>query len=166
MLSQQLTPAQSHALHGAIAVVKDIAGNIIASMQGISVDENHNRQPVYGLGRYTAYEAPAVSFSGSFTCDYFVMKLADFNPIPNAFDNVGSLQQVTSNILLQDMGLEVFICKFIPHVGQPGIGQIQGYYETFAHITDAYLTKNSFSIRENTIVTQNQGFMTLNPIRF
>lgn len=137
----------------------------IGKMRGIKVQESIQRGRVQGLGKLTPDELPALSWSGTLSCDFYNI---DFNKsqIPNAIiRDVNLLKDWVSSVILQEDGVQVDLYRLVKTPpGAPGFGLIQGTEKLYATIKGLFLDAEGFDLSEGQVSGRNQSFQYLFPI--
>ena len=150
---------------GALAIVR-YNGIPIGKMRGINVNENIARGNVQGLGTLISSEKPALSWSGTVSCDMYNISLKNAQ-IPNSIlRNVQTLQEWIDSVLLQEEGITLDIFQKVPRAGQPKIGLILSEETPYAKLGGLFLNAQGFDLNEGSISGQRQSFDYLNPIIF
>jgi len=148
-----------------LAVIK-VNGIAIGKMKGIRVNEQVQRGNVQGLGTLIPDEKPALSWSGTLSCDFYNI---DFNisQIPEAIiRNVQTLNDWSNSVLLQEDGVTVDIYRKVKQPGQPGNGLILAQENLYCTIKGLFLDTESFDINEGQVSGRSQSFQYLFPIIF
>jgi hypothetical protein len=150
-----------------LAIIK-VNGTAIGKMKGIRVNEQIQRGNVQGLGQLIPDEKPALSWTGTVTCDFYNIDFR-ISQVPDAITRtVGTIQEWSDSVLLQSSGVTLEIYKKVvdsSYTG-PGNGLIPGMESPYATIIGLFLDTESFDINEGQVSGRNQSFQYLFPIIF
>lgn len=139
----------------------------IGKMRSINVDESINRGIVRGIGNLAGTEAPALTYDGTLTCDYYLINYKEaLNKIQDSkilLTAVQSIQEFVDTILLNEQGVQVDIYKKVRD-SQAANQVITPKHEKVATITQVFLNRKSMNINEGQISGANSSFMFLDPI--
>jgi len=148
-----------------LAIIK-VKGVAIGKMRGIRVNENIQRGNVQGLGQLIPDEKPALSWSGTVSCDFYNIDFVK-SQVPEAIlRNVSTIQEWSDSVLLQEEGVTLDIFKKIAAPGAPKSGLIPSVETPYATIIGLFLDTENFDINEGQVSGRNQSFQYLNPIIF
>lgn len=143
-----------------------VDGKAIGKMRGIRVNENIQRGNVQGLGTLIPDEKPALSWSGTVSCDFYNIDFRE-SQIPNAIvRTVQTIQEWEDSVVLQATGVTLNIYKKIAQPGQPTFGIILSEIEPYVVIRGLFLDTENFDINEGQVSGRNQSFQYLTPIIF
>jgi len=146
---------------GAIAVVR-VSGVAIGKMKNIRITETVQRGEVRGLGSITPSELPALTWSGTLTCDFFNIDFSK-SQLPGAiYRNAASLQAWVDSVILQEDGITVDIFKKV--TTGPTSGLIPSQEVPYAQICGLFLNTENFDISEGQISGRSQSFQYTQPI--
>lgn len=150
-----------------LAVIK-VNGIAIGKMKNIRVNESIQRGKVTGIGRLTASELPALGWTGSLSCGFYLIKLDGQDELTKKgiLRKVNNLEEWVDTVLLQDEGITIDIMKKVKDVQDPETGIITGKYEVLASVRGALSTKEGFDISEGQISGKNVDFDYTEPILF
>lgn len=146
-----------------------IDGVTVGKMKNVRITENIRRGRVSGIGRLTATELPALEWSGSLSCSAYTI---DFRKLLNSskkgtFRGAATVEGWANAILLQENGLEFAILRKVRAGEIDGeTGMVEAKYETFAKVTGAFATRESFDIQEGQISGRDTEFEYLEPILY
>jgi len=139
---------------------------VIGKMRGIRVNENIQRGNVQGLGQLVPDEKPALSWSGTVSCDFYNIDFRK-SQVPNAIiRTVQTIQEWQDSVMLQEEGVTLKIFKRIAQPNQPTFGLIASENKTYAIIKGLFLDTENFDINEGQVSGRNQSFQYLFPIIF
>lgn len=148
---------------GALAVIR-VNGVAVGKMKNIRITETVQRGEVRGIGTIVPSELPALTWSGTLTCDFFNIDFS-VSQIPGAiYRNLATLQQWVDSIVLQEDGITVDIYKKV--TTGPTSGLIPSQEVPYATIKGLFLNTESFDISEGQISGRNQSFQYLYPIMY
>lgn len=149
-----------------LAIIK-VQGIAVGKMKNIRVTENIRRGRVGGVGTLTPSELPALEWSGSLNCGFYIIKFSD-NPIINALiRKVNTLDEWVDTVLLQENGVQIDIMKKVSS-GPPNAvtGIIPSQLEIFASIKGCFTTREGFDVTEGQISGRDVDFDFTTPILF
>lgn len=149
-----------------LAVIK-INGVAVGKMKNIRVTENIRRGRVGGIGTLTPSELPALEWSGSLNCGFYIIEF-DQNPIINALiRKVNTLDEWVDTVLLQENGVQIDIMKKIAtSTPDPVTGIIPSGLQIFASIKGCFITREGFDVTEGQISGRDVDFDYTTPILF
>lgn len=148
-----------------LAIIR-VNGIAIGKMKGIRVNEQIQRGNVQGLGQLVPDEKPALSWSGTVSCDFYNIDFS-ISQIPDAIiRNVNTLQEWSDSVILQEDGVTLDVYRKVKQLGQPGNGLILGQENLYCTIKGLFLDTESFDINEGQVSGRSQSFQYLYPILF
>lgn len=148
-----------------LAIIK-VNGIAIGKMRNIRVNESLQRGRVQGIGELTPSELPALSWSGTLSCDFYNIDFK-ISQIPQAIiREVQTLKEWVDSVVLQEDGVTVDIFRTIAVPGSPKIGKIAGTLVPYATIAGLFLDTENFDIAEGQVSGRNQNFQYLYPITY
>lgn len=161
--------ANTKVISAPIALIKSIDPStgspvIIGKMKNIRVTETFRRLDVKGIGQLYPVERPIVDWSGSLTCQSFVVDLfkAGFQNSPNR--NTNDPEKFANTLLLNDQGIQIFMYRKIIQTTD-SYGIVTSILEDpITAIYDAYIERDSFDIVEGQVMGKDQDFSYLTPI--
>lgn len=156
--------ANDKVITGAIAIVK-VNGVAVGKMKGIRVNENVTRGDVRGIGQLTPLERPALSWSGTLSCDFYNIDLKMSQLPQGIFRSVQTLQEFVNSLVLQEEGISVDIYRKVPTGGQTA-PLILSEETPYCTVRGVLLDAESFDINEGQISGHNQSFSYIYPIIF
>lgn len=150
-----------------LAVIK-VGGVAIGKMKSIRVTENIRRGRVTGIGKLTPSEIPALEWSGTLNCGFYMITLdsQDVLTKKGVLRNVNNLQEFVDTVLLQEEGLQIDILKKVKNTQDANTGIITPKYEVLASIRGCFSTREGFDISEGQISGKDCDFEYINPILF
>lgn len=148
-----------------LAVIK-VQGIAVGKMKNIRLNENVQRGRVSGLGQLTPDELPALSWTGTLTCDFYNIDFVK-SQIPDGIKrNAQTLQEWVDNILLSEDGVQVDIFKKVKDIVDPNTNLIKGKLVPYCTVKGLFLDTEGFDISEGQISGRNQSFQYLFPVLF
>lgn len=157
--------AQDKVITAPLAIIK-VNGKAIGKMRGIRINESIQRGNVQGLGQLIPDEKPALSWSGTVTCDFYNISF-EKSQVPEAIvRGVQTLNEWVDSVLLQESGVTLDIYRKEAAPNAPTSGIIPSVEKPYAQIRGMLLDAESFDINEGQISGRNQSFQYLNPITF
>lgn len=149
-----------------LAVIK-INGIAIGKMKNIRVTENIRRGRVGGLGTLTPSELPALEWSGTLNCGFYIIDFSQ-NPIVNALiRKVNTIDEFVETILLQENGVQIDVMRKVKRSDpDPVTGIIASQLEVFASIKGCFTTREGFDVTEGQISGRDVDFDYTTPILF
>lgn len=150
-----------------LAVIK-VGGVAIGKMKNIRVTENIRRGRVTGIGKLTPDELPALEWSGTLNCGFYMVTLdsQDVLTKKGLLRNVNTSQEFVDTVLLQEEGLQIDILKKVKGTINTETGIITPKYEVFATIRGCFSTREGFDISEGQISGKDCDFEYKDPILF
>lgn len=146
-----------------LAVVT-VNGEYVGKMRGVQYSENTPRQPIKGIGTIIASEMPVLDFSGSLTCDEFMVQFSA-PALPGAENrNVQNTGEWENDTLLKDQAVQVDLLRKVNSGVTTPSGTIVPGFEIFATIKAAYKTSDSFNINEGQVSGRNAQFNVTEPV--
>ena len=161
--------SNSKVLTAPLAIIKsmDDQGNLvtIGKMKNIRVTESFRRIDVKGIGQFYPVERPAIDWQGSLSCSSYVIDLerAGFRGSPNR--NTNDAEKFANTLLLNEMGISVYLYKKAKNVVNPTTGIIESVLEEpIAKIRECFIERQTFDVSEGTVAGSDQEFSYLKPI--
>lgn len=149
----------------AIAVVK-IGSNIIGRMTNLNIVEDITVQPVEEIGNLFDVEMVTTKYRGSFTCSFFEANFTDSGVKSNDILRVASSKEAFGDTLtLTQTGVDLDIYKKESDIIDPLTNEVQTENAPYLQIVGAKPTNNTWDITAGRIVTRNQSFMFIEPLR-
>ena len=136
----------------------------IGKMKNIRVTETFRRLDVKGIGQLYPVERPIVDWSGTLTCQSFVVNLqeAGFTGAPNRKTN--DPEKFANTLLMNETGVQIFLYKKVKDVVNAN-GIVETILEEpIAIIQDAFIERESFDLVEGQVMGKDQDFSYLTPI--
>lgn len=164
--------ANDRVLTGAIAVVKS-KGLVVASMKGITYQEQIRRTEVVGLGSIIPKEAPVVGWSASLSCEFMLVKASQSviqainRKIDGAIKSRASAGKYSyeDNLLLEYMkgpsSVEVYSIE-----GQsldPTTGNIVPKLKLLYTVPEVVIESDSIGLQEGGLGSKSQSYKCLAP---
>lgn len=147
-----------------LAIIK-VGGVAIGKMKNIQITETIRRGDVVGIGKLASSEKPALSWSGSLNCGFFLIDFSQ-SAIPGAILRVAqSIQQWEDTLLLQEDGVQIDIMRKVK-ASQNAAGIITSALQVFASIKGCFANRESFDITEQQISGRNVDFDYITPILY
>lgn len=157
-----------------LAIIRVNGLGPIGKIKDIRVNEQIQRGKVVGLGELTPSELPSLGWSGTITCDFYML---DFKAsglegkIPDAIlRNANSLKEWVNSVLLQQDGAVIDLYEKIPadpnQVPMSGLILANVNDGLIAQVRGCFLDAEGFSVSEGQIATRNQSFQYKYPIIF
>jgi len=161
-----------------LAIIK-VGGKVIGKMKNIRISETIRRARVTGLGRLNASEIPAVEFTGTLNCSFYSVKMSEnFGHELNA--DVGVAQNTDTALIINTTTVPSFVNTVVLHNTSLTIVLLKkvfgslattgvvtpGTDETFATITNAFITGDNFDVNEGQISGHDSTFEYLDPMVF
>ena len=160
--------ANTKVISAPIALIKMNDGNggfkTIGKMKNIRVTETFRRLDVKGIGQLYPVERPVTDWTGTLTCQSFVVDLnaAGITGSPNRLTN--DPQKFANTLLMNETGVAIFLYRKIKDVvNQFGIVE-SILEEPITAIYDAFIERESFDLVEGQVMGKDQDFSYLTPI--
>lgn len=141
----------------------------VGKMKNVRITESIRRGRVSGIGRLNPDELPALEWSGTLSCSSYSI---NFNLLANklkkgTYRNSGTVEEWANAILMQEDGLEIAILKKVKD-GEIDMetGLVKTKYETFAKVSGAFATRESFDVQEGQISGRDTEFEYTDPILY
>lgn len=147
-----------------LAVIK-VNNVVIGKMKNIRVTENIRRGRVSGIGQLTPDELPALEWSGTLNCGFYVVNFKDRVVGNSLIRNVSTVEQFVDTVLLQENGVQVDVMRKVKDTMSTD-GVIQSKLEAFASVKGCFLTREGFDISEGQISGRDADFEYTTPILF
>jgi hypothetical protein len=153
-----------------LAVMR-VGGQPVGKARNIDVSEDVQRDRLYGIGRFTPFEVPALTWAGTASIGFFLVNLNetvfDNNDIGKAlFRQVQNTEQFSDTLLLQEEGIQLDLFRKVAVSQNPNNGVITGGLEPWATISGLFATRENFNITESQVSGRNADFEYINPIIF
>jgi len=151
-----------------IAIIQ-INSVTVGKMKNVRITESIRRGRVSGVGVLTPSELPALEWQGNLSCSSYTI---NFNLLANVskqgtFRNANSLEEWATALLLQEDGLEISILRKVKDgTIDTTTGMVNSKYETFAKVSGAFATRESFDIQEGQISGRDTEFEYTTPILY
>lgn len=159
----------TQAVTAALAVIK-VNGVTIGKMKTVRITESIQRGRVKGIGKLSADEVPATDWTGTLSCDSYLINFKD-SVIPGLINrNVQSVEEFQDYILLQEDGIQVDLLKKVkdtsvsPNPGRDG--KIKKKYEVLVSIKRLFINREGMDISEGQIAGKNMEAEYLDPVIF
>jgi hypothetical protein len=158
---------------GAIALIK-VSGRAVGLAKNVRISEQYSRQPVQGLGTILLSELAVTSFSGTLSCDYYLIDFQnDAFPesIDRNFNNVAS-QALTGGTSFEDqltlstLGFDFSVYKRVQDLIDPVTGVITPKVAPICTARNCFIESDSLDISEGSISGRSQSFRYLTPITY
>jgi hypothetical protein len=157
--------ADTRVMTAPIAMIK-VGAQVIGLMKSLRVSESVQRGNVSGIGALLKSEVPALSWSGTVSCSFYMINLSSTG-IPKAMiRDVPTVQSWIDNILLSEQKVDIAIFKKIPANFDPATCLTDGTLTPFAVIRGCFINSDGFDINEGQISGRDQQFEYLQPILF
>lgn len=147
-----------------LGIIK-VGGFAVGKMKNLRLTEVIRRGDVVGIGKLASTEKPALAWSGSLTCGFY---LIDFSvaAIPGAVNrNANSIQQWEDTLALQSDGVQIDIMRKVA-VSTNAAGIITSGLVVFASIRGAFCNREGFDITESQISGRDVDFDYITPILY
>ncbi len=153
----------SQVITGALAIVRR-NGTAVARIRNIRATENISRGEVRGLGTTIKIEAPALTHSGSWSCDFYE-ELFQNTGIPGMIKrNVQNNKQYEDQLLLDVEGIQIDIFKTVEDAIDPDTGIKSSTAVPFAILKRCFIESDGFDINENAVGSHSQSGQFLDAI--
>lgn len=157
-----------------LAIVRVNGLGPIGKIRDIRVNEQIQRGEVRGLGELTSSEFPALSWSGTITCDSYMIDFRSSGlegKIPDAIlRNANTLREWINSVCFQQDGAVIDLYKKVPanpnQVPMSGLILAADNDELIAQIRGCFLDAEGFNLSEGQIIMRNQSFRYKYPIIF
>jgi len=158
---------------GAVALIK-VNGRACGLAKNVRIQEQFSRAQVTGLGTIIAKEVPVTAFSGSLSCDYYLIDFQnDAFPesINRKFNNVAS-QALTGGtsfedqMVLQTIGFDFVVFRRLQDLVDPTTGVITPKVSPICTARNCFIESDSLDISEGSISGRSQSFKYLTPITY
>lgn len=156
-----------------LAIIK-VNGVAIGKMRNVRCTENFRRGRVAGIGELTPQELPALEWSGTLTCQFFLIDLKQTTngSIPY-IDGIHSptladTQKWIDGVLLQENGVDVDIYKKVSDGtvdAQTGLLN-RGADDLIGTVQGCFIDRSGFDISEGQIAGRDMDFQYMSPILF
>lgn len=147
---------------GALAIIKR-NGTVIGRMRNIRWSEDLRDQEVRGIGSLVVLEAPVVSHSGTFSCDFYEIDFKSTG-IPGLINrNVQTIKDFEDNILLRD-GIQLDIFKKVEDTVDPVTGFKTAKAQPYAILRNVLLNNEGADITEGAVSGHNMSGRYLDPV--
>jgi hypothetical protein len=146
-----------------LAIIK-VDGLAIGKMKDIRINENIRRAEITGLGTLTPSELAALGWSGSLTCDAYLL---DFKKslLPGGLNrSANTVNEWSTNVLLQEDGITLDIYREVATGVKSATGLLQGKLTLFVSVPGMFINADSMNISEGQAGGRNQSFQYLYPI--
>lgn len=160
--------AEKKVMTAPLAIIQ-INSITVGKMKNIRITEQIRRGRVAGVGRLNPEELPALEWSGSLSCSSYTI---NFNLLANkirkgTFRNAGTVEEWANAILMQEDGLEISILRKVKDGEIDNeTGLVKTKYETFAKVSAAFASRESFDIQEGQISGRDTEFEYMEPILY
>lgn len=152
-----------------LAIIR-VGGAPVGKMRNLRLTENVRRGRVAGLGRLTPSELPALEWSGTLNCQFYLINFDETvfenNDIGKAmYRNVQNIEQFVDTLLLQEEGIQIDIMRRVQgSINNNGV--IQHELERFATIAGCFIEREGMDISEGQVSGRNADFQYTTPIIF
>ena len=137
-----------------LAIIKNKDGISIGKIKNIKVSESYQRGNVTGLGVIVSSEKPILMINCTFTASSYFIDLTKFGSADNPFltrVKGGSLADFLNTLLLQDMGVNLYLYRLGGTIDSTSKLGILGDPTLIGVIGNAFLESYSFDISEGQI---------------
>lgn len=148
---------------GALAIIRR-NGTAIGKMRNIRWTEEIGRGDVRGIGTTLTSEVPALSWSGSGSCDFYEINFTTTG-LPAIKRAVKTNQEFDDNLMLEGDGLQIDIFKKEADIVDPDTGLTIPKATPYAVLGQLFLQSEGADITEGAISGHNQSFRYLFPIK-
>lgn len=161
-------PDNTKTMTAPLAIIQ-FDGITIGKMKNIRVTESIRRGRVTGLGRLNPSELPAVEWNGTLSCSSYSI---NFNKLVNklkkgGFRNAKTVEDWANAILMQQKGIEISILRKVKDgVIDEETGLVKTKFETFAKVSGAFLSRESFDIQEGQVSGRDTELEYIDPILY
>ena len=151
---------------GPIALIK-VNGITIGKIRDIRDTETLARAEVRGIGDLEVQETPVIGHSGTFSVDSFLIDLKSSGISQLIKRQVISPEQYVNTVLLNEIGVDIYIYKKIPTTIDSTTQLVTGVgEEAIAILRKCFLDSASFNISEGQMSTYSQTGRFLSAIIF
>lgn len=147
-----------------LAIVKT-NGVPVGKMKNIRLTETMRRGAVRGLGTYTPSELPALEWSGSLSCSFYLINFSNEAIQRALFRNVQNVEEFVNTILLQEDGVTIDIMRKVKDFSAAN-GVIVPKLEIFASVKGCFVTREGFDITESQISGRDAEFEYTTPVLY
>lgn len=148
-----------------LAIIK-VNGVPVGKMRNVRITETIRRGKVFGLGRLTPDELPALEWDGTLSAGAYLIEFKK-NVIEKALiRNMATVDEFVDTVLLEENGVQIDIMRKTKASQDPITGIITSQLEVFASIQGAFITRESFDITESQISGRDVDFEYTTPIIF
>lgn len=145
---------------GSIAIVRK-NGTAIGKMRNVRWTENIGRGEVRGLGTILTSEAPALTWGGTVSCDFYEVDFTTTG-VPDAIKrNVQTSQEFETQLLLDYDGVQLDIFKKVEDVVVDGLKKSKNI--PYVTLTQLLIESDGAEVTEGAISGHNQAFRYLGP---
>lgn len=156
--------AQDRVMSAPLGIIK-VGGIAVGKAKNLRLTEVIRRADVVGIGKLAASEKPALGWTGSLTCGFYLIDFS-VSPIPGAINRAAnSIQQWEDTLCLQEDGVQIDIMRKVA-VGTNAAGIITSGLVLFASIRGAFANREGFDITENQISGRDMDFDYITPVLF
>jgi len=137
-------------------------GKAIGYIRNFRTTENISRGRVVGLGRLTPRELPALGWTGTWSCDFYLIDLKK-SGIPDLDPRqVNSVEQYSDSLKLSGDIVDIYVYK--EEAITTGVLITDKQESSFAVIRNVHLNASNWDITENNISAKNQSGEYTDPI--
>lgn len=156
-------------LSAPLALIKQSDGQggfkTIGKMKNIRVTETFRRLDIKGIGQLYPVERPVIDWSGTMTCQSFVIDLQASGLVGAPNRNTNDAEKFANTLLMNETGIEVHMYRKIKSGVNPDTGIVENIGEdVIAVIKDAFIERESFDLVEGQVMGKDQDFSYLTPI--
>jgi hypothetical protein len=155
--------AEPKVFTGALAIIRK-NGTPIGKMRNIRWTEDIGRGEVRGIGTTLTSEAPALSWAGRGSCEFYSVDFTTtgLGGIKRA---VKTNQEFDDQLMLEGDGLQLDIFKKVADIIDPDTGNVIPKAEPYATLAQVFIESEDGDVTEGAISGQNQSFRYLSPIK-
>ncbi len=151
----------------AIIKVQTLTGPVaIGKMKDLRITETLRRGRVSGIGKLTPDELPATEWSGSLSCDFYLMdfKIEAIAGMLPRYEPGMTIEDFVNTVILEEEGIQLDIMRKEKVAKNPVTGIITSQLAIFATVKGAFITREGMNISEGQISGRNAEFEYINPI--
>jgi len=153
-----------------LAIIK-VNNQVVGKCSSLNATETFRRGDVRGLGRMTSEEKPVVGWDGSLSVGFYTIDMKKLGNVASKHFGVnresGSLKKFINTVLLNDIGVDIYVYKKDAEVVDSATGLVTSYEDgDFAVFEKCLMDNMSISITEGNVSGQNASFTYLNPVTF
>lgn len=154
-------PREVNTMTAPRAIIKS-NGKAIGFIRNFRTTESINRGRVVGLGRLTPRELPALGWTGTWSCDFYLIDLKR-SGIPNLEPRqVNSVEAYSDSLKLSDLVVDIYVYK--EEAVSTGVLIVDKEETSFAVVRNVHLNQSNWDITEGNISAKQQSGEYTDPI--